>query len=209
MSNDSATERKVLHYARLYDLGLRLITLGRETAMRERMLDQAKICAGEAVLDVGCGTGTLAIAASKRVGAGGKVQGIDPSLSMVSRAQDKARRVHAKAEFQIGTIEALPFADQSFDVVLSSIMFHHLPNAVRQTGLEQIHRVLKPEGRLFVVDFELPSNPIFAYLRHLHDDSAGLSAIVDAVRASGFTDVEVGPTGYAMLRYLRAARPAG
>jgi ubiquinone/menaquinone biosynthesis C-methylase UbiE len=209
MSNDSATEGKVLHHARLYDLGLRLITLGRETAMREHMLDQAQISAGEAVLDVGCGTGTLVIAASKRVGAGGKVQGIDPSLSMISRAQDKARQAQANVEFRVGTIEALPFADQSFDVVLSSIMFHHLPNAVRQTGLEQIHRVLKPKGRLFVVDFDPPSSPIFASLRHLHDHSPGLSGIVDTVRTSGFTDIEVGPTGYAMLRYLRATRPPG
>jgi demethylmenaquinone methyltransferase/2-methoxy-6-polyprenyl-1,4-benzoquinol methylase/phosphoethanolamine N-methyltransferase len=206
MQKQPATEGKVLRRARLYDLGLRVITLGRESSMRERMLDQSAVRSGDSVLDVGCGTGTLAIAACKRVGASGQVQGIDPSPTMVSRAQCKADRDHAAARFQIGTIEQIAFPDQTFDLVLSSIMLHHLPDSVKRKGLEEIRRVLKPGGRFFAVDFEPPSYPVFAYLTRLHESSPGLRAMVDTVRGAGLTSVEVGPTGYAMLWYLKAKR---
>src|SRR5687767_4080403 len=80
----------VLHGATGYDLLIWVLTLGRERALREKMLRLARLAEGESVLDVGCGTGTLAIHAKQRVGQA-TVCGIDASPEMIERAQRKAR----------------------------------------------------------------------------------------------------------------------
>jgi ubiquinone/menaquinone biosynthesis C-methylase UbiE len=86
------TTGSVIHWAAGYDLLVWLLTLGRERAMRERTLALARPRPGETVLDVGCGTGTLAIAAAGHAGATGAVHGIDASPEMIARARAKARR---------------------------------------------------------------------------------------------------------------------
>src|SRR3712207_4299905 len=82
----------VLHgaTARYYDVMAWLMTLGRERKFREKLVDLARLRPGESVLDVGCGTGTLAIAAKRRVGPTGEVYGIDASPEMIVRASKKA-----------------------------------------------------------------------------------------------------------------------
>jgi ubiquinone/menaquinone biosynthesis C-methylase UbiE len=86
----------VLHRAAQYDLLLWLLTLGRERTFRERALGLARLSAGESVRDIGCGTGTLAIAAKQQVGQKGHVYGIDASPKMVTRAGKKARKAGLK-----------------------------------------------------------------------------------------------------------------
>lgn len=153
------TPGMVLTWARGYDLLLAALSLGRERTFRQRIVDMAHIGPGEAVLDVGCGTGTLALAAGRRVGATGRITGIDPSPQMIARARHKAERRALNSEFAIGVIEHLGFPDESFDVVLSTFMMHHLPDDLRARGLAEIARVLKPGGRLLVVDFMGPAGP--------------------------------------------------
>ena len=80
------TTGRVLHWATGYDVLVWLVTLGRERAFREKMLNLAHLAPGESVLDVGCGTGTLAIAAKRVVGPAGAVYGIDASEQMIARA---------------------------------------------------------------------------------------------------------------------------
>jgi ubiquinone/menaquinone biosynthesis C-methylase UbiE len=125
--------------------------MGRE--LRQRTLALAALKAGDQVLDVGCGTGTLALEAQRIVGSAGHVVGIDPSEEQISRAHAKAARQRAPVEFQIGLIEQLAFPDQTFDVVLSTLMMHHLPTSLKQRGFAEIARVLKPWGRLVIADF--------------------------------------------------------
>src|SRR5213076_1300498 len=86
------TAGAVLHSAALYDLSVWLVTFGRERVFREKILRLARLQPGEAVLDVGCGTGTLAIAAKRHVGPTGTVYGIDASPEMLARAEKKARK---------------------------------------------------------------------------------------------------------------------
>src|SRR5262245_28829105 len=93
----------VLHHAALYDLLVWLRTFGRERRFRDTMLSFAQLTPGEAVLDVGCGTGSLAIAAKQQVGPLGFVRGVDASAEMIARANMKARRAGVDLEFTQGT----------------------------------------------------------------------------------------------------------
>lgn len=99
----------VLHRAFLYDLFLWLVSLGIERVYRQKTLDLASLKPGESVLDIGCGTGTLAIAAKQRVGPAGSVYGVDASPEMLVRAGKKASKAGTEVVFQQGVVEALPF----------------------------------------------------------------------------------------------------
>ena len=113
----------VLRHAELYDFTVWLMTLGRERAFREKILRLARLRPDESVLDVGCGTGSLAIAARRHVGPKGVVKGIDASPEMLARAERKARRAGAVVAFTQAAAQALPFADAEFDVVFSTVCF--------------------------------------------------------------------------------------
>src|SRR5262245_48370070 len=117
-----ATTGLVIHWAARYDWLAWLVTHGRERRLRERLLDLADVGARMTVLDVGCGTGTLAIAAARRVGPEGAVTGIDASPAMVARAQWKASRARSAAAFDVATAESLPFDDGHADRVLCTLM---------------------------------------------------------------------------------------
>jgi demethylmenaquinone methyltransferase/2-methoxy-6-polyprenyl-1,4-benzoquinol methylase/phosphoethanolamine N-methyltransferase len=146
------TRGDVLHWARAYDLLTRLGGFGPRSAGRRMTIEHADLQSGEKVLDVGCGPGMLTLLAAERVGATGEAHGIDPSPEMVKLAKEKAAKAPAPAAFREGVIEALPYADASFDAVLSSLMLHHLPEDLRRTGFAEIARVLKPGGRLIAFD---------------------------------------------------------
>src|SRR5689334_13188750 len=120
------TKGATITWARGYDLLVATIMLGFEGRFREKQLKLAKLQPGERVLDVGCGTGTLSIAARKHVGPSGSVTGVDPAAEMIERATHKAKRDRVDVEFRTAAAEQLPFPDASFDVVLSSLMLHHL-----------------------------------------------------------------------------------
>ena len=126
---------------------------GKFRELRQRTVDLAQLQPGEHVLDVGCGTGTLALEVARRVGRAGRVVGIDPGSQQIARARAKAARRNAPTEFQTGVIEQLAFPNQMFDVVFSTLMMHHLPAPLKRQGLAEIARVLKPGGRLVIADF--------------------------------------------------------
>lgn len=150
------THGVTMNYAApIYDAYCPLLGLGEN--FRRETLRHAALAPGEHVLDVGCGTGVLTRLAAQQVGSNGEVIGIDPSPAMLQ----VARRNVSRASFKVAAIEALPFAAASFDLVLSSFMLHHLPPAVKRAGLAEVYRVLKPGGRLLVVDIDRPANPLW------------------------------------------------
>jgi ubiquinone/menaquinone biosynthesis C-methylase UbiE len=130
-----------------------LLFRGQLRALWRRTVELARLEPGEQALDVGCGTGTLALALAGRVGASSRIVGIDPSAQQIARARVKAARRHVPIEFQIAVIEELPFPDRTFDVVFSTLMMHHLPAPLKRQGLAETARVLKPGGRLIIGDF--------------------------------------------------------
>jgi ubiquinone/menaquinone biosynthesis C-methylase UbiE len=136
--------------------------------MRARMLAPLQLRAGEAVLDVGCGTGTLALHARRLVGPAGLVAGIDAAHEMVARARRKAASAGLSVHFELASADSLPFPDASFDVVMCTVTLHHLPRWMRAATLREMRRVLKPGGRVLLVDFVFGKRRTVAGLLHHH-----------------------------------------
>lgn len=98
-------------WASSYDLVMKVLTIGRERALRRLEVDLSTAKAGDAVLEVGCGTGTLTLAVAEHVGADGEVHGVDIAPEMVRVASRKNTRAGSPATFQVGEIDRLPFPD--------------------------------------------------------------------------------------------------
>jgi ubiquinone/menaquinone biosynthesis C-methylase UbiE len=200
------SQRGVITWAGRYDLLIWLMTFGRERRFRELRLAPARLRQGEAVLDVGCGTGSLALTAKRVVGPAGAVHGIDASGPMIARAKSKAMKKGADAQFDVASADALPFPDRTFDVALSTVMLHHLPKATRVVAVSEMRRVLKPDGRALLVDFAGARNgrgPRLHFHRHGHVDPRALAELaVDA----GLRVVDSGPVGRWKLQYVLATK---
>jgi ubiquinone/menaquinone biosynthesis C-methylase UbiE len=197
----------VVHWAVRYDLLVTLLTLGRERRFRERLLEPARLESGESVLDIGCGTGTLAIAAKRRVEPSGVVRGIDASPEMIARAQRKADKAGADIAFEIAPAQLLPFPDAQFDVVLSTVMLHHLSRSGREQAVREARRVLKPGGRLLAVDFVRSSGK--GLLAHFHRHGrVNPRDLIALVTEAGLSVVDSGPSGPWDLQFVLARRDA-
>ncbi len=192
-----------------YDLtarfGLRIMMGVSRQALLQRVVALAELQPGESVLDVGCGTGSLAIVAKERVGAAGRVCGIDPSVSLLAGARRKAARRNLAIDFQRGVIERLPFADQSFDAVLSTIMMHHLPDDIKRQGLAEIARVLKPGGRLLIADFKRPE-PREGQPVKFGAGMLGIQDLPALMKDAGFLLVETGETRFKGIGFAPGKR---
>lgn len=134
----------------LYDGLLRIG--GLEGVFKDRVIEWAAIQPGESVLDLGCGTGTLAIQVKQREPAA-KVLGLDGDPAMLSRARSKARCRGASIRFDQGLSWNLPYPTASLDVILSTLFFHHLDRIGRSRTLAEVVRVLRPGGRLHLADW--------------------------------------------------------
>lgn len=184
----------ILHRAFGYDLLVRLLSFGRERTYREKTLEFARLKPGESVLDVGCGTGTLAIAAKRHAGSTGRVCGIDASVGMIARARKKAAKAGAEVTFENALVENLPFADAMFDVVLSTTMLHHLPDKARRACIREARRVLKPAGRFLAVDFGGPVTERRSWVAKLNRHGRiDLRRLTSLVTESGLKIMRSGP----------------
>ena len=185
-----------------YDSYMRKITLGRESALREMTVNLAQVSPGDCVLEVGCGTGTLTLAAKRQAGPSGKVFGIDIIPGMIELSQRKAALAQMDVTFQLGSIDDIPFSANQFDVVMCSFMIFHMSDVVRRKGLAEIYRVLKPQGRLLVLDLALPTPTLPRAIAKLlfggmlqHD----LRELLPLLEAAGFSEVETAPANFRIL----------
>jgi demethylmenaquinone methyltransferase/2-methoxy-6-polyprenyl-1,4-benzoquinol methylase/phosphoethanolamine N-methyltransferase len=208
---DAPTHGHLIRWAPSYDLVVTLLTLGRSRVMRQRTVDLAELRPGESVLEVGCGTGAVARAARTRLGPDGQVIGIDPSAEMIAVARRKAARHHVQIDFRVAGIEALPLPDASVDAALSSLMMHHLPADLKRTGLAEVRRVLKPGGRLVIVDFGkrrgLLSRLALSAIVH-HSSEHSVEDLLPVLEDAGFGEFRTGELGIMSLGFV-TARAAG
>ena len=162
---------------------------GQWQALQQRTINLARIQPGEEVLDVGCGTGTLALEVARRAGRAGRLVGVDPSTQQIARARRSAARRNVPIDFQIGVIEHLPFLDQTFDVVLSTLMMHHVPDSLKRQGLAEIARVLKPGGRLVIADFKRKKERQ-GLAERFHAGGSSMQDLATMVSNTGFEHLE-------------------
>jgi ubiquinone/menaquinone biosynthesis C-methylase UbiE len=134
----------------LYDPLVKL--LGADRA-RRKLFEQASVQLHHRVLDIGCGTGTFAVAIKAWM-PGVEVVGLDPDPKALARGRRKAARAGVSVRFDQGFANALPYSDASFDRVFSSLMFHHLPHEAKLATMREVRRVLEPGGTLHLLDFE-------------------------------------------------------
>jgi ubiquinone/menaquinone biosynthesis C-methylase UbiE len=146
---------------RAYDPAVRWTT--REATFKRRLLDQAAPAAGARVLDLGCGTGTLALMLKRRQPRS-DVAGLDPDPEILQRARAKTREAGLDIRLDQGFSTELPYGDDEFDVVLSTLVLHHLTGAEKRRTASEIARVLRPGGTLHVADWGRASDPLMRLL---------------------------------------------
>lgn len=181
-------------------------------------LDPAR---GDRVLDVGCGPGRLAQVLAGRVAPTGSVVGIDASEEMIRRARTK--RGGDRIEFRVAQAQALPFADAEFDALACTLVFHHVAESDRADAMREMHRVLKPGGRIVVAEFtpgQRPWSHQFGRRRHgaghhhgqQHGQQHGhdhdsLAEAEHLAAQAGFTDLSTGATPVRWAARLTGRKP--
>jgi ubiquinone/menaquinone biosynthesis C-methylase UbiE len=173
----------------LYDPFVKLLGGDR---VRKALIDQAGIQPNHKVLEIGCGTGSL-VTAIKRSQPQAEVTGLDPDPRALERAKRKAHRNALTIHFEQGFSDQLPYADDFFDRVVSSFMFHHLNDGEKEKTLREVRRVLKSGGSFHMVDFEKSESGggiarLFHSSERLKDNT--VSRILTFLRDAGFENPE-------------------
>ena len=174
----------------IYDLGCSLMGLGRR--FRYAIIDRLGITGAEKVLDAGCGTGALLMALKERYPSV-SAEGLDPAESALEIAKRKSARNGLDIKWHHGFMEELPFEDDSFDIVVSTLAFHHIDPEKKLQALKECRRVLKPAGRMVLVDVSPDDTGIFgrmiykilSMLEHLMK----VDRIMAMMKESGFSEV--------------------
>ena len=198
----------------LFDAAIRITT--REATFKEALVATAALEAHQRVLDLGCGTGTLAIMA-KQYRPDAEVIGLDADPEILEIARRKAAEAELEIDFDRGLAGDLPYPDASCDRVLSTLFFHHLTSDDKRACLAEIRRVLRPGGELHLADFRAPADPVQAALSwqvRLFDGVTRTrenftGQLADIVSDAGFSDVHDGQrlrTAFGTLGLVSAKR---
>lgn len=138
-----------------YDTAVKWTT--RETVFKEKLVGQVEIPADGRLLDLACGTATLTIALKKKFPEA-KIYGLDGDAKILNIARRKAAASGAEINFTESYSTALPYPDEHFDAIVSSLFFHHLTPENKRKTLLEVRRVLKMGGTLHIADWGKPSN---------------------------------------------------
>ncbi|QUW04571.1 class I SAM-dependent methyltransferase [Chloracidobacterium validum] len=169
----------------------------RDDVLKRRLSALLPLEPGQSVLDVGCGTGTLLLHLHERQPQA-RLFGVDADPVALAIAEQKGRRAGVAWSLTRASATELPFPDGQFEVVVTSLVFHHLTTPQKQRALREIRRVLNPRGRLLLADYGAPQTWLeaLAFLPvRLFDGFDVTEANVqgqlpDQMRQSGFATVE-------------------
>ncbi len=197
----------------LYDVFARLVG---ERRMKRHLVELARIAPGHDVLDLGCGTGTLALIV-REMQPGARVTGVDIDPRILAIARRKFECAGAAITLHEGSATAPPLPPASFDRVLSTLMLHHLTTAQKREALAAVHRLLRPGGELHVADFGKPHTALMraaARIVRLADGGESTAANLDGelpalIAAAGFgavRETERWMTPFGTLAFVRATR---
>ena len=186
----------------VYDVGVKLTM--REGRWRRLIVDEIATVDPRVVLDVGCGTGTLTIAAAEALPET-RVVGLDGDRKVL----DLARRKEGseRVEWVEGLADELPFADGEVDAVVTTLVFHHLPLGIKKAALTEFRRVLRPGGRLVVADWGKPQDPVMSVAFIVLQCLDGFANTGDNRR--GMVPRLIAGAGFDGLRMLRRLRTVG
>jgi demethylmenaquinone methyltransferase/2-methoxy-6-polyprenyl-1,4-benzoquinol methylase len=147
-----------------YDLITRLLSYGMDQRWKRRLIRLSGVAAGTRALDLASGTGDIAFGLGER---GARVTGLDVTHRMLQLAREKQRARRAKVQFITGDMMALPFPDQSFEVVTTGYGIRNVPRI--EPAIAEIRRVLRPGGVVLSLDFNRPDNALLRrfYLLYL------------------------------------------
>jgi ubiquinone/menaquinone biosynthesis C-methylase UbiE len=159
--------RTLDHAAFVYDFFEPILLLGKQAEYDKHILSLLELDSADRVLDLGCGTGVLTrMIADQLDGEGeGAALSIDAAAKMIFVAQKK--RGSGNCRFEVMAAEDLSFEDQSFDAVVSSLFFHHVPLDLKEKALSESFRILRPGGRLIIADMHIPTSWMGALVSHV------------------------------------------
>ena len=159
--------RTLDHAAFIYDFVEPILMLGKQNEYDRHIVSLLELTPADRVLDLGCGTGVLTrmIADQLNTEAGGISLGIDAAAKMINVA--KKKRENEVCCFEVAAAEDLPFENSSFDAVVSSLFFHHVPLDSKEKSLLEAFRVLRPHGRLVIADMHTPTTWMGALVSHV------------------------------------------
>lgn len=176
----------------VYDPLIRIMM--REQAFKQRLVERVNLQPGDRVLDLGCGTGTLAVMLQRHQPQA-VITGLDGDERMLEMARRKTRQDGLdQIRWEKGLAYELPYPDETFDGVVSSLMTHHLTAANKRKTFAETRRVLKPGGRFFIADFGAPHDGLMrlvaAAMMGLEEARENLKGELPALlREAGFSSV--------------------
>jgi ubiquinone/menaquinone biosynthesis C-methylase UbiE len=200
----------------MYDnvVKLSFIPFGGEGRFRRNVVRFGEVKEGERILDLCCGTGSLTAVIASRVGKIGSVTAVDLSADMINKARLKTRGL--PVTFRQASADALPFKEDTFGKAFISYGMHEMPEDVRRKAIGELFRVVKAGSNLYVVDYNLPSNPITrlgigTFLRVFEEDAAYRLAkegtLAKELSEAGFKAEERKLLIGGMFQIIRARKP--
>ncbi len=195
-----------------YDLFVDALGYGK--SQRKRVVDLLSLKKGENLLDVGCGTGTLLVI-TKQEFPNIEMTGVDIDSNVLQIAEVKAKKKDLDISYIKTSSASLPFSKGTFNVIVSSLVFHHLPTEIKKQTLREVHRVLKDNGRFLLADFGKKDGLVLSAIsfitdflrlperKTLQDNLEGNIPIY--MKETGFKVEEVAPR-YRGVQFLEAKR---